>query len=158
MNVRSDEELMQSVRDGDLDAFEQLVLRHQAKAWRVAYRFTGDAAEAEDLETLSRALGVTAARLAAWRDEFLAGGTAGLKTRHDPDEPRHEELVRLKVKIGDLTMANELLEEKTDRLEAGLPLPPRQLFQHGFPTCRPIPARPEGRLAPLWQGSQRTRR
>ena len=49
MNVRSDEELMQSVRNGDLDAFEQIVLRHQAEAWRVAYRFTGDAAEAEDL-------------------------------------------------------------------------------------------------------------
>ena len=34
---------------GDLAAFEQLVLRYQAEAWRVAYRFTGDAAEAEDL-------------------------------------------------------------------------------------------------------------
>ncbi|MBN2562910.1 MAG: sigma-70 family RNA polymerase sigma factor [Phycisphaerae bacterium] len=40
---------MQAVRNGDLDAFEQIVLRHQAEAWRVAYRFTGDAAEAEDL-------------------------------------------------------------------------------------------------------------
>ncbi len=40
---------MLAVRDGDLDAFEQIVLRHQAEAWRVAYRFTGDAAEAEDL-------------------------------------------------------------------------------------------------------------
>jgi len=47
--VRSDEALMLAVRDGDLDAFEQVVLRHQAGAWRVAYRFTGDAAEAEDL-------------------------------------------------------------------------------------------------------------
>jgi RNA polymerase sigma-70 factor (ECF subfamily) len=45
----SDEELMLSVREGDLDAFEQIVLRHQVEAWRVAYRFTGDAAEAEDL-------------------------------------------------------------------------------------------------------------
>ncbi len=40
---------MLGVRDGDLDAFAQLVLRHQAEAWRVAYRYTGDAAEAEDL-------------------------------------------------------------------------------------------------------------
>jgi len=40
---------MLAVRDGDLDAFEQLVLQHQAEAWRAAYRFTGDAAEAEDL-------------------------------------------------------------------------------------------------------------
>ena len=77
----------------------------------------------EDLETLSRALGVTAARLSAWREEFLAGGTAALKCRHDPDDPRHEELTRLKAKIGDLTMANELLEEKIDRLEGGRPFP-----------------------------------
>jgi RNA polymerase sigma-70 factor (ECF subfamily) len=45
----SDEQLMLSVRDGDLDAFEQIVLRHQGEAWRLAYRFTGAAAEAEDL-------------------------------------------------------------------------------------------------------------
>ena len=49
MNVRSDEELMLAAGQGDLDAFEQIVLRHQGEAWRVAYRFTGDAAEAEDL-------------------------------------------------------------------------------------------------------------
>lgn len=49
MPTPSDEDLMLSVRDGDLDAFERIVLRHQAEAWRVAYRFTGDAAEAEDL-------------------------------------------------------------------------------------------------------------
>lgn len=49
MPTPSDEQLMQSVRDGDMDAFEGIVLRHQAEAWRVAYRFTGDAVEAEDL-------------------------------------------------------------------------------------------------------------
>ncbi len=45
----SDEELMQAVAQGNLDAFEQLFLRYQSAAWSVAYRFTGDAAEAEDL-------------------------------------------------------------------------------------------------------------
>jgi len=40
---------MLRVRAGDLAAFELLVLRYQAEAWRVAYRFTGDAAQAEDL-------------------------------------------------------------------------------------------------------------
>jgi RNA polymerase sigma-70 factor (ECF subfamily) len=49
MKTPSDEELMLQVRGGDIDAFEQIVLRHQAEAWRVAYRFTGDAVEAEDL-------------------------------------------------------------------------------------------------------------
>jgi RNA polymerase sigma-70 factor (ECF subfamily) len=45
----SDEELMLGVRDGDLDAFGELVERHQASAWNAAYRFLGDAAEAEDV-------------------------------------------------------------------------------------------------------------
>jgi len=40
---------MLAVRAGDLAALEQIVLRHQAEAWRVAYRFTEDAAEAENL-------------------------------------------------------------------------------------------------------------
>jgi len=80
----------------------------------------------EDLETLSRTLGVTAATLSTWREEFLAAGTVALKSRQDPDDPRQEEIRRLKAKIGDLTMANELLEEKIDRLEAGLPLARRR--------------------------------
>jgi len=49
MKTPSDEDLMLNVRGGDLAAFEQIVLRHEAEAWRAAYRFTGDAAEAEDL-------------------------------------------------------------------------------------------------------------
>src|SRR5690349_15095897 len=35
----------------------------------------------EDLETVSRSLGVTAATLTAWRDSFLAGGEAALAAR-----------------------------------------------------------------------------
>ena len=35
----------------------------------------------EDLETVSRSLGVTAATLTAWRDAFLAAGEASLATR-----------------------------------------------------------------------------
>lgn len=45
----SDEQLMLRVRDGDLGAFEAIVVRYQTDAWRLAYRFTGDPAEAEDL-------------------------------------------------------------------------------------------------------------
>lgn len=45
----TDEELMQAVARGDLSAFEQVVLRHQREAWNAAYRFLGDAAEAEDV-------------------------------------------------------------------------------------------------------------
>ena len=35
----------------------------------------------EDLELVSRELSVTAAELSAWRDAFLVGGEAALKTR-----------------------------------------------------------------------------
>jgi RNA polymerase sigma-70 factor (ECF subfamily) len=45
----TDEELMLAVRAGDLAAFEQIVIRFQGSAWTVAYRFLGDASEAEDV-------------------------------------------------------------------------------------------------------------
>jgi len=44
-----DEDLMRSIAQGDLDAFEQLVLRHQQMAWRTAYRLVADYQSAEDL-------------------------------------------------------------------------------------------------------------
>ena len=44
-----DEDLMQLVAQGDLEAFEQLVLRHQEMAWRTAYRLVADYQAAEDL-------------------------------------------------------------------------------------------------------------
>lgn len=47
--MRGDEELMLAVAEGDLGAFEQIVLRHQNSAWSAAYRFLGDHAEAEDV-------------------------------------------------------------------------------------------------------------
>jgi RNA polymerase sigma-70 factor, ECF subfamily len=45
----TDEQLMQAVAGGNLDAFNELVLRYQSLAWKMAYRFLGDAMEAEDL-------------------------------------------------------------------------------------------------------------
>jgi RNA polymerase sigma-70 factor (ECF subfamily) len=45
----SDEELMTAVSAGDFAAFAQLVERHQSSSWQAAYRFLGDAAEAEDI-------------------------------------------------------------------------------------------------------------
>lgn len=74
----------------------------------------------EDLETLSRELGVTAATLSGWRGQFLAGGEANLKARET--EVENEETQRLKSLVADLSMSNELLREKIHRLEAGRPL------------------------------------
>ena len=75
----------------------------------------------EDLELVSRELGVTAATLAGWRDDFLAGGQAALKSR--PADDRDEEIARLRAKVGELTMDNELL---TQRCRADRPFVPRR--------------------------------
>jgi transposase len=73
-----------------------------------------------DLESTSRKHRVTAATLSAWRDRFLAGGEANLKTREtDTDD---EEKRRLKSVVASVSVDNELLREKIARLESGRPL------------------------------------
>jgi transposase len=74
----------------------------------------------EDLETLSRELGVTAATLCGWREQSLVGMEANLKAREADAEK--EETQRLKSMVVDLSMSNELLREKIHHLEAGRPL------------------------------------
>jgi transposase-like protein len=74
----------------------------------------------EALELVSRALGVTAATLSSWRDEFLAGGEAALATK--PTDAKALEAERLKAKLGELMLERELLNEKIARLEASGPL------------------------------------
>jgi len=69
----------------------------------------------EDLDGLSRELGVTAARLAEWRDAFLAGGQVALKSR--ASDYRDEEIARLRAKVGELTMDKELLELFFERVD-----------------------------------------
>jgi transposase len=68
----------------------------------------------EDLETISRGLGVTAATLSGWRDAFLAAG---------------EELEsdRLKAKLGAALIERDLLHEKIAILEAHRPLARRKV-------------------------------
>ena len=60
----------------------------------------------EDLDVLSRELGVTAAVLSEWRDAFLAGGKSNLKTRKP--SPQDDEIRDLKAMVGDLTMRLEI--------------------------------------------------
>ncbi|HEY2158032.1 MAG TPA: transposase [Isosphaeraceae bacterium] len=78
----------------------------------------------EDLDTLSRELGVTAAALSGWRESFLDGGTAAMKSR--PADDRDEEIARLRSKVGQLTMDNELLWQKCRHLESGRPFVTRR--------------------------------
>jgi transposase-like protein len=78
----------------------------------------------EPLETVARELNVTAARLSEWRDRALVGAEAAMKERER--DSRDEELLRLRAKLGEITMANELLEQKIAALEGGRPLARRR--------------------------------
>ena len=62
---------------------------------------------------------MTAADLGGWRGAFLAAGEVSSKTR--PADARDAAIGRLQAKVGELTMANELLEAKIERLETGRP-------------------------------------
>ena len=95
---------------------------HSLACLRIGVFVTADAAR--NLESVSRELGITAARASQWRDQFLAAGQAGLKSRA-PDA-RDEEHQRLHAKVGELLMENELLYAKVDHLEAGGPLARRR--------------------------------
>jgi transposase-like protein len=75
----------------------------------------------EDLETVSRSLGVTAATLSGWRDAFLAAGEASLSTRPTDGEVLESE--RLKARLGEMLLERELLEAKVALLKARDPGP-----------------------------------
>jgi transposase-like protein len=74
----------------------------------------------EDVELLSRELGVTAAQLTQWREGFLASGAEGLKKRESQEDA---EVRRLKDMVGEQTMTIELLQEKLVRISSPRPLP-----------------------------------
>ena len=78
----------------------------------------------ESLDVVSRDLGVPVHRLLEWRDRALAGAEGALKDR-ERDE-RDEEIARLKAKVGEITMANEVLFAKIDKLEGGRPFARRR--------------------------------
>jgi transposase len=76
----------------------------------------------EPLEALSRELGVEAHRLAAWRDDFLAGGKESLKSQRADRSPDDRALRQAERKIGQLTMENEILRAAAEK--RGLAIPP----------------------------------
>src|SRR3954449_5507706 len=85
----------------------------------------------EELELVSRALGVTAATLSGWREAFLAAvglqptgltcGEASLATR--PTDGEALESDRLKARLSEMLLERELLEAKIAALEARDPRP-----------------------------------
>ena len=77
----------------------------------------------EDLELVSREYKVTAATLSQWRETLLAGGQSSVQSKKA--DVRDDQLQQLQSNVGELTMANDLLEHKIERMERGLPLPGR---------------------------------
>jgi hypothetical protein len=73
----------------------------------------------ESLEAVSRNLAGTQGKLTWWRKDFLPPEEAAIKGR-ETDAPGT--IIRLlESKVGDLTMGNELLQERLERLHAELP-------------------------------------
>ncbi len=79
----------------------------------------------EPLELVARESNVSLDKLTKWRDCALAGATTALKERERDD--RDDEIARLKAKVGEITMENELLYAKIDALENKRPLARRRL-------------------------------
>jgi hypothetical protein len=78
----------------------------------------------EPLELVARETNVSIARLTEWRERALAGAATALKERERDD--RDDEIVRLKSKVGEITMDNELLYAKIEALEGKRPLAHRR--------------------------------
>lgn len=67
----------------------------------------------ESLEDLSREIGVAASQIEQWRHTAIDGMESSLKTRIE--DPLHAELDMAKKRIGELSMDNELLRERSRR-------------------------------------------
>jgi hypothetical protein len=78
----------------------------------------------EPLDLVARQTNISVARLADWRDRALAGAATALKERERDD--RDDEIARLKSKVGEITMDNELLYAKIAAMEGKRPLAPRR--------------------------------
>jgi len=78
----------------------------------------------EPLELVARETNVSIAKLSEWRERALGGAATALKERERDD--RDDEIARLKSKVGEITMDNELLYAKIEALEGNRPLAHRR--------------------------------
>jgi hypothetical protein len=78
----------------------------------------------EPLELVARDANVTVAKLTEWRERALAGAASALKERERDD--RDDEIARLKAKVGEVTMDNELLHTRIAAMEGKRPLARRR--------------------------------
>jgi len=69
----------------------------------------------ESLDGLARETGQPAGRISAWREEFLAAGREGLKSRPRPEEDRR--LVEAQRKVGELSMELDILRALNQEMD-----------------------------------------
>jgi transposase len=69
----------------------------------------------EGLDALAREYRVAAGTISAWREEFLAAGREGLKSRPRPEEDRR--LVEAQRKIGELSMDLDILRSLNEEID-----------------------------------------
>ena len=69
----------------------------------------------ESLDALARECRVAAGTISSWREEFLAAGREGLKTRPRPEEDRR--LVAAQRKIGELSMDLDILRALNEEID-----------------------------------------
>ena len=69
----------------------------------------------ESIEMLSRELGVESYRIQEWYERAMAGLDAGLRERGG--DPLEDQLKRAHALVGELTMMNELYQERLRRIE-----------------------------------------
>ena len=101
-------------------------------AWNMAQRFSvrrklaivARLQRGEPLDLVARETNVSIARLTEWRERALAGAASALKERERDD--RDEEIARLKAKVGEITMDNELLYARISAMEGKRPLAQRR--------------------------------
>ena len=74
----------------------------------------------EPLDLVARDTNVSVAKLTEWRERALEGAASALKERERDD--RDDEIARLKSKVGEITMDNELLYAKIAAMEGKRPL------------------------------------
>jgi hypothetical protein len=78
----------------------------------------------EPLDLVAREANLSVAKLTEWRERALAGAATALKERERDD--RDDEIARLKAKVGEVTMDNELLHARIDAMEGKRPLARRR--------------------------------
>jgi len=100
-------------------SLHQTLLARPGRGWSEFIRVVASCALWQARQGTERLGRVTAATLAQWQEHFLGGGHAALKSR--PADERDDEIQRLRAKVGEIMMNNELLLERCHRLEVNLP-------------------------------------